>query len=144
MSTEKNKAALRRVYDEIFNKGKLSVVDEVIAANYILHGVATIEVNGPEGFKQFVTMYRNAFPDLQATVVDMVAEGDKVAHSFTLRGTHKGALMGIAPTGKQVTLTGTTISRFAGGKEIEARMNADVLGLYQQLGVIPPIGPSGK
>lgn len=143
MSTEKNKAALRRVYEEVFNNGKLSVADEVIAADYILLGVPA-EIKGPEGFKQFVTMFRNAFPDLHVTVEDMVAEGDKVAHSFTLRGTHRGAMMGIAPTGKQVTLTGTTISRFAGDKEIEARMNTDSLGMYQQLGVVPPISPGGK
>ncbi|MBA7559052.1 MAG: ester cyclase [Dehalococcoidia bacterium] len=140
MSAEENKAVLRRVAEEIFNKGDLAVVDEVIASNYVYHGSGGQEYKSPEGFKQIVTMFRNAFPDLHMTVEDMVAEGDKVAHRLTIRGTHKGELMGIAPTGKQVTISAVTISRFAGGKEAEAWSNLDQLGMYQQLGVAPPTG----
>ena len=70
----------------------------------------------------------------------MVAEGDKVAHRLILRGTHKGELMGIAPTGKQVTTTAITISRFVGGKEVEAGGVGDMLTMMQQLGVVPPMG----
>ena len=137
MSTEENKAMLRRNCEEAFNKGDLAVVDEIIANNYVYHGSGGQEFKGPEGFKQFVTMLRTAFPDLHLTVEDMVAEGDKVAHRLTLRGTHKGDLMGIAPTGKQVTTTAITISRFVGGKEVEAWSSMDML---QQMGVAPPIG----
>jgi len=136
MSTEENKAVLRR-NEEVFNKGNLAVADETIATNYILHGPGGQEFKGPEGFKQLVTMFRTAFPDLHATVEDMVAEGDKVAHRLILRGTHKGDLMGIAPTGKQVTLSAITISRFVGGKEVEGWSITDML---QQLGVAPPTG----
>ena len=139
MSTEENKAVLRR-NEEVFNKGDLAIADETIAPNYSYHGSGGQEIKGPEGFKQIITMFRTAFPDLHVTVEDMVAEGDKVAHRLILRGTHKGDLMGIAPTGKQVTVSAITISRFAGGKEVEAWSNFDQLGMMQQLGVVPPIG----
>ena len=140
MSTEENKAILRRNCEEAFNKGNLAVADETIAPNYVYHGPGGMEYKGPEGFKQFVTMFRTAFPDFHLTVEDMVAEGDKVAHRLTTRGTHKGELMGIAATGKQVTTTAITISRFAGGKEVEAWSSLDMLGVMQQLGVAPPTG----
>jgi len=142
VSTEENKAVLRRVAEEIFNKGDLAVVDEVIAPNYVYHGSGGQEYKGTEGFKQIVTMFRTAFPDLHMTVEDMVAEGDKVAHRLTIRGTHKGEIMGMAPTGKhkQVTISAVTISRFAGGKEAEAWSNLDQLGMMQQMGIAPPVG----
>jgi len=128
---------LRRNCEEVLSKGNLAVVDELQATNYVYHGSGGQEFKGPEGFKQLVTMLRTAFPDLHVTVEDMVAEGDKVAHRLTLRGTHKGDFMGIAPTGKQVTFAAIVISRFAGGKEVEAWANLDQLGMMQQLGVVP-------
>jgi steroid delta-isomerase-like uncharacterized protein len=139
MTTEENKAVLRR-HGEAFNTGDLAVADETMAPNYVYHGSGGMEFKGPEGFKQIITMMRTAFPDLQVTVDDMVAEGDKVAHRLILRGTHKGELMGIAPTGKQVTISAVTISRFVGGKEVEAWSNLDQLGMMQQMGVAPPMG----
>ena len=143
MSTEENKASVHRVIEEAFNKGNLAVVDDLMATNYVFHGPGGQELKGPEGFKQMIPMYRTAFPDIHMTIDDMVAEGDKVAFRLTLRGTHKGDLMGIAPTGKQVTVTGTVISRFVGGKELEAWESADQLGMLQQLGVVPPMGQGG-
>lgn len=140
MSTEENKAMLRRNCEEALSKGDLAVADENMATNYVYHGSGGQEFKGPEGFKQLVTMLRTAFPDLHVTIEDMVAEGDKVAHRLTLRGTHKGDFMGMAPTGKQVTTTAITISRFAGGKEVEAWANLDQLGMMQQMGVVPPTG----
>ena len=140
MSTEENKAIIRRNCEEILNKGDLAVAGETIANNYVYHGSGGQEFKGPEGFKQFITMLRTAFPDFHCTVEDMFAEGDKVAHRLTLRGTHKGEFMGIAPTGKQVAITANVISRFAGGKEVEAWSNLDDLGMMQQMGVAPPTG----
>ncbi len=144
MSTEQNKAKVRRVFEEVFNKGNLSVVDEIMANDYVFHMGQGVEFKGPNGFKQLATMFRNAFPDIHFTVEDMMAEGDKVATRYTLRGTHKGELMGIRPTGKQFTTTGNVIMRFASGKEVEAFGVGDMLAMYQQLGVVPPIGPGGK
>jgi len=139
MSTEENKAVIRRVIEEVWNKGNLAVADEVIANNYVFDAAGQ-EFKGPEGLKQAVTIYRTAFPDFHITIDDMVAEGDKVASRFTVRGTHKGDLMGIAPTGKQVTVTGTAFNRLVGGKEVEARASMDQLGMLQQMGVVPPMG----
>ena len=143
MSTEENKAMIRRIYEEAFNKGDLAVADELMATNYVFHGPGGMEFKGPEGFKQFVTMMRTAFPDLHVAIDDLVAEGDRVVHRVTVRGTHKGEMMGIAPTGKQVTITAITISRFAGGKEVESWPSLDQLGMLQQMGVVPPMGQGG-
>jgi predicted ester cyclase len=140
MSTEENKAMIRRVWEEIINKGDLTVADEIMTNNYVYRGSGGQEFHGPEGFKQFITMFRTAFPDLHATVEDMFAVGDKVAHRATLRGTHKGDLMGIAPTGKQVAIAAIVISRFEGDKEAEAWANLDQLSMMQQMGIAPPMG----
>jgi predicted ester cyclase len=140
MSTEENKAVIRRIIEEAFNKGNLAVADEAIAPNYVYHGAGGQEFKGVEGFKQFVTMMRSAFPDVRMTPEDMVAEGDKVAHCSRLRGTFKGEMMGMAPTGKQIDISVLTLSRFAGGKEVEAWLYADTLAMYQQMGVAPAAG----
>jgi len=118
MGVEENKAMVRRSIEEVWNKGNLAVVDETMASSYVLHFPGQ-DYKGPESFKQMVTMTRTAFPDLHMTIEDMVAEEDKVAYHLTMRGTHRGDFMGIAPTGKQVTITGISIHRFAGGKEAE-------------------------
>lgn len=138
MSTEENKVKVRRIIEEAWNKGDLAVVDEVIANNYVFRVPAGEEFKGPEGLKQAVTMYRTAFPDIHITIDDMIAEGDKVAGRFTWRGTFKGEIMGIAPTGKQIAMTGAVFIRFVGGKEVEALEFADQLSMFQQLGVAPP------
>jgi steroid delta-isomerase-like uncharacterized protein len=140
MSTEANKAEQRRVWEEVFNKGNMSVVDETIAPNYVYQGLMGIESKGPEGFKQMVAMFRTAFPDLHVTVEDMIAEGDKVVSHYTMTGTHKGELMGIAPTGKKVKFSGMVIVRWVDGKEVEAKGVGDMLAMMQQIGVIPPMG----
>ena len=85
-------------------------------------------------------MYRSAFPDIQFTIEDLIAEGDKIVTRYTARGTHRGDLQGIPPTGRQVTVTGIIISRFANGKFVEGWLDFDALGMLQQLGVIPAPG----
>jgi len=97
-------------------------------------------VHSPEGLKQLITAYRTGFPDLHVLIEDMVAEEDKVASRFIVRGTHKGELMGIPPTGKQVTVSSILISRFADGKWAEDWANYDALGMMQQIGAIPTQG----
>jgi predicted ester cyclase len=88
-------------------------------------------------------MSRSALPDFHSTLEDMIAEGDKVAERFTGRGTHKGEWMGIAPTGKQVTIQGMAIHRITDGKIVENWTNMDMLGVMVQLGVVPPPGQAG-
>ena len=137
MSTE-NKAIVRRTLEELWNKGNLAVADEVTGANHVGHDPAVPNPGrGPQAEKQLVTMYRTAFPDLNITIDEMMADGDKVVTRWTSRGTHKGDLMGVAPTGKQVNITGITIDRIAGGKAEESWTNWDTLGMMQQLGVVP-------
>jgi steroid delta-isomerase-like uncharacterized protein len=145
--SEENKAILRRVTDEVFGQGNLDLVDELFAADYVLHdpGIPGGELRGPEDFKQrWVSMFRTAFPDLQLSIEDQVAEGDKVVTRYVGRGTHRGELMGIAPTGMVVSVGGIIISRVSGGRIEEEWNNFDALGMMQQLGVIPPPEQGGS
>ena len=92
---------------------------------------------------QFITAFRTAFPDVQFTIEDIIAEGDKVVGRVTWRGTHQGELMGIQPTGKKVTVEGIDIIHFAGGKAVENWFSGDTLGMMQQMGAIPTPGEGG-
>src|SRR6266516_2389300 len=125
MSTEDNKALSRRLFQEFWDQKNLAVADELLAANHVDHtpGSPPGLPPGPEGLKQFAAVYFTAFPDLRITIDDLVAEGDKVVTRWTTRATHQGDLMGIPPTGKQVTITGITIDRIAGGKIAETWTN---------------------
>jgi steroid delta-isomerase-like uncharacterized protein len=133
---EQNKAVIRRFWEEVFNERKLTLIDEFFTTDSVYHGVAGQEVYGPEGLKQLLTMYQNAFPDIQVKIENLVAEGDKVVSHVTSRGTHKGELMGIAPTGKQVTVPVICISRFMGNKIAEDWEIIDLFGMLYQLDVI--------
>jgi len=141
MSIEDNKAIARRYWVEGWNKGNLAVFDELLAPGFVLHDPGFPEpIHGPEGFKQYYAVYSTAFPGNQITVEDYFAEGDTVVSRWTARGTHTGNLMGIAPTGKQATVTGITIQRITNGRIAEDWSNYDMLGLLQQLGVVPSMG----
>ena len=142
MSTEENKALIRRAYEEGFNQRNLAVLDEVDASDFVVHNASTT-MQGLEAFKQFLSLYLTAFSEARFTIEDLIAEGDRVVARHTFRGIHTGDLMGIAPTGKQVTTTGVTITRFANGKGVELWGNSDDLGLLQQLGVVPSPGQPG-
>lgn len=144
MSIEENKACSRRVFEEIWNQGALDEIYEVFASNFVLHEPAAGEIRGPEGYKKFVAMYRTAYPDLHFTVEDQIAEGDKVVNRLTFTATHKGKLMGIPPTGVKITTTGITICRYGDGKMLEAWVDSDVLGMLQQLGVMPRMMQDGE
>jgi steroid delta-isomerase-like uncharacterized protein len=134
---QRNKDVSRRLIEEVFNQGKLELLDELAAQDSVGHDAAMPEpTTGPEGMKRLIGNYRTAFPDIRFTIEDQVAEGDRVATRWTARGTHEGDLWGISPTGRQSTVTGITIDRIEGGKIAEAWTNWDALGLMQQLGVI--------
>ena len=135
--SEENKAIARRWMEELWSQGNSGVADEIIAANYAVHDPGTPgRVGGVEGEKHTVTMYRTVFPDLRFTMEDVVGEGDRVVVRWTTHGTHRGELMGVPPTGKQVVVTGISILRIANGKITEAWVNWDTLTLWQQLGLI--------
>jgi len=137
MTTQsQNKELLRNFYSEAFNKHNVDAVGQFIATNVVSHSNPP-EAQGLEGVKQLLSMYFAAFPDLKVTIEDMIAEGDKVVARFTMTGTHKGEFMGIAATGKKVTVTGIEILRIAEGKLVEHWEAFDELGMMQQLGTIP-------
>jgi len=139
--SEGNKNTVRRLFEEVWNKGNLQVTDDLFTSNYSHHDSSTPDVGrGPESEKKRATLYRTAFPDLRLTVEDIIAEGETVVARWSCRGTHKGDLNGIAPTGKHVNLTGISIARFTNGKMSEGFVNWDALSLMQQLGVVPELG----
>ena len=114
----------------------------MVTDSYVRHDPNSPEVRGPEQEKQLIAMYRSAFPDLHFTIEDMLAEGEKVVIRVVIHATHKGELLGIPPTDKQLALTSTEIFRIAGGKIDEQWINMDALGMMQQLGVVPAPGQS--
>jgi steroid delta-isomerase-like uncharacterized protein len=138
--SEPNKAIVRRLIEELWNKGNLSLADEIFAPNYEHHDASTLDFGrGPESEKKRATLYRAAFPDLRLTIEEIIAEGEIVMTRWSCRGTHKGDLSGIAPTGKQFNISGVTIARLANGKLAEGWVNWDALGLMQQLGIVPEL-----
>jgi len=137
LSARTNKEIVRRLGVEPW-EGNLGVIDELTAPDYVGHDPSMPEPQrGPEGIKEFVSGYLAAFPDGKFTIDEQLAEGDLVATRWTGRGSHQGELMGIPPTGKQVTVSGITISRVVKGKVVEEWTNWDTLGMLQQLGVVP-------
>jgi steroid delta-isomerase-like uncharacterized protein len=141
LMSEGNKNVVRRLFEEVWNKGNLQVTDELFTPNYAHHDASTPDVGrGPESEKKRATLYRTAFPDLRLTVEDLIADGETVMVRWSCRGTHKGDLSGIAPTGKQINISGVSVARFANGKMAEGWVNWDALGLMQQLGVVPELG----
>jgi predicted ester cyclase len=119
-------------------KGNVDVIDQYVAANYVGYDPAEPEpIRGPKGVKENIQKYIDGFADGRITVDDQIAEGDKVATRWTGRGTHTGEIVGIAPTGKEVTVTGLTISRIEGDKVVEEWTTWDTLGFLVQLGAVP-------
>ncbi len=129
---ERNKAIMRRMIDGLWNQGDLSVADELFHPESVSPTAPTIPP-GPEGVKMIVRMFRGAFPDYWIRIENIVADGDRVAARFTQGGTHKGDLMGIAPTGKTVEWTEMGILRIANGQVVESWYDVDMLGLMGQI-----------
>lgn len=136
MSGERNKATLRRFDEEVWNGRDLSIVDELFAPEHIFRAAGG-RVLDRQGHKQMIANFQSAFPDGQNTVIDVVAEGDRVASRWMYRGTHRGEFEGIPPTGKQITLTGISIWRFERDKIVESWHEFDALGMLQQIGAVP-------
>jgi steroid delta-isomerase-like uncharacterized protein len=128
-----NKALVRRFYEEVYNRGNLAALPELLAPGFIAHLTADPRANGPLGIKQALARLHTAFPDLVVTVEGQTAEGDQVVARWTLQGTHRGEWRGIAPTGRRVSMAGITIFRLAGDRIVESWETADELGLLQQI-----------
>jgi steroid delta-isomerase-like uncharacterized protein len=145
MSAEENKAIARRHFEELWQKGDVSVADEIYATDAVGHDpMNPRHADYPESEKQAIIRDTAAFPDTQVTIEDQIAEGDKVMTRWTFRATHSGDFMGMPPSGKRLDVTGVHIHRIAGGKIVEIWAYPDVLGFMQQLGAIPPLGQGGS
>jgi steroid delta-isomerase-like uncharacterized protein len=136
MSIEANKAIARRLAEEVQNQQNLAAMDELYAPNYVYHAAHGVPPT-LEGNKQFFKMLFAAFPDLQLTIHDQIAEGDKVVTRKTMAGTHQGAFVGIPATGKRMTQEILEILQIEDGKIVGNWMFYDRLGLMYQLGVLP-------
>jgi predicted ester cyclase len=141
MSTEANKALVRRHFAECITRGDPAAMEELLAPDYQDFGVIPglpRPLPDRATFQQVIAAFHAAFPGLELTPEgEMVAEGDQVAARFRFRGTHRGELMGIPPTGNEVTITGLALYRIVGGKILQAWVEEDIYGMMQQLGVVP-------
>jgi predicted ester cyclase len=133
----RNKALVNRIYASCWNKGDMTAIDEIIATDVRHEQFLPGWPNGRDGFKTLVNFWRRAFPDIHEEAVELVAEGDKVASRFRLRGTHLGEFYGIVATGRRVDIYGAEIFRFQDGKVVDYLYHEDTLGLFFQLGAIP-------
>ena len=135
MTTESNKAILRRFDEEVWNGGNIDVMDELFAADYVNHDPSLGQTPDRDGHKRTVAMARAALPDVHETVDDLFGEGDRVVFRWTITATHLGELLGTAPTGNRVEIGGIEIYRFHNEKIVERWGSFDRLGLMQQLGI---------
>ena len=139
--TEANKATCLRFAEESWNRKNLDIIDELVDPNFVGNFPSpTGPIHGPEGLKQYYKTYFAGFSDIHFTVDEQVAEGDTVVMRWSVRARHTGDLAGIPPTNKPISATGITICDFANGKMVEWRANWDMLGMLQQLGVVPSLG----
>ena len=137
MSAEESKAIVRQGMEALFTRdGDLDALDETYSPDYVGHAPPFPDIEGLQAAKGFALGYRQAFPDLQTTTDDMIAEGDKVVVRWTTSGTHQGETEAFGPpTGNRMEITGITIQRFAEGKIVEGWTIADTLGQMRQLGM---------
>lgn len=142
MSAELNKAIVSRFYQELWNNRNISVAEEIFAADCITHqiqsGTASTGVpRNPEAVKHHVAEWVAGFPDLRFSVEQMIAEADHVVSRSVMNGTHTGTWLGIAPTGKQVSIRMFVVHRILNGKIVEDWVLVEALGFFQQLGIVP-------
>lgn len=136
--SEENKAVVRRFHEGLVNRRDLSVADELVAPTYVYHAPGLpMEIRGPEGIKNLLSVYTAGFPDVSVEVHELVAENDKVAARLSYSGTHRGDFQGIPPTGRQFSITSISLCRLSGGKIVEEWEIPDNMRMLQQLGIIP-------
>lgn len=141
---ERNKAMARRIFDDLFNRADESWLHtELFGPDFSLYSPTLDEPGGPEDVKEFVRDLHGGFPDFHVQIEDLIAEKDKVAVRWrTTNQTHAGWYRGVPPTGRQLTMTGVHIFRFADGRLRETWLEIDALGGVQQMGILPPEGIS--
>jgi steroid delta-isomerase-like uncharacterized protein len=132
-----NKDVLRRFYAEFWNAGNVDAVDALVADDYVDHQPVPDMPAGKAGFAELIRLWHTGFPDITETVEDLIAEGDRVVGRFTFRGTHTGEFMGIAPTGRKVSMTGIDIVRVEDGRIAEFWYAEQLHDLLRQLDALP-------
>ncbi|HTF26949.1 MAG TPA: ester cyclase [Candidatus Limnocylindria bacterium] len=136
-----NKAVVRRLYEEVWNKRRLELVDEIISPSHALHDPTLTDSSvGPDAYKRQVSRFIVGIPDLRFTIEDIVDEKEKLAVAWTISGTHTGEFMGIPATNKKVYVEGITINHIVDGKIMDSYVSWDTFGMMQQLGVVPTLG----
>jgi steroid delta-isomerase-like uncharacterized protein len=137
--SEQNIAVVRRWFEEVWNQGRESSIDELFPADGVAHGLGDSEqdVHGPGEFKPFVANIRGALPDTHIRIDDILADGDRVAVRVTLQGTHSGHGLGVPPTGRKISIKGIIIVRLVDGRIREGWNSYDQLGLLRQIGALP-------
>jgi steroid delta-isomerase-like uncharacterized protein len=136
MTTESNKQVMSR-FLKFINTASEALAQELISSDAVFHVPGRPDpVKGPEGYLEIIAMMRSGFPDIQWTLEEMVAEGDKIAARFIMRGTHNGSFFGVSATGKSIQVQAMNIYRLSDGKFVEERGQPDLLGLLQQIGAI--------
>jgi steroid delta-isomerase-like uncharacterized protein len=133
-SPEENKVVVRRYLEETWNQKNLGILDQLTAPDYARYVSGQASPLNREGQKQRIASFHQALPDVHLTLEDLISEGDRVVFRITLHGTHQGILLGVPPTGKQVTISAIDIARLADGKIVEHWGQMDTFGLLQQLG----------
>ncbi|OMF39353.1 ester cyclase [Paenibacillus peoriae] len=137
MTIETNKQQMHR-FTEFINTASVKLAEELIAPDAIFYVPAREDaMKGPDGYLAIIQMMRTGFPDIQWTLKEMVAEGDKVAARFIMRGTHQGSFFGFPPTGKTIEVQAMNFYRFSDGQIVEEYGQPDMLGLLQQIGAVP-------
>ncbi len=132
-SSSEGKALVRRYLEELVPSGAIHLLDEVFSADLVAH-LGEHSVRGIRVMRDYVTAFHAAFPDVRYSIEDEIAEDDRIAVRWRWEGTHRGQFQGIAPTGRRVSQTGTTVFRTSGGRIVEAWPQADFMGLMGQLG----------
>ncbi len=140
---EQNEALMRRFYEELWNGGNLEAIPELVAEDFVDHQAPEGQTSGREALAGLVVMWRTGFPDMEESVEDLISKGDKVVGRFLMRGIHRGEFMGVAPTGRSVTMSGIDIVRVVEGKISEFWYAEQTLELMQQLGAAPVFTASG-
>ena len=135
MSREENLAAQERFGAEVANGGNIDAIDELVSEDFVDHDPAPDQGPGVAGFKDFWRAFRTAFPDLAVEVEHLVADEDNVAFAYRATGTHQGPFVGIAATGRGISVRGVQISKFADGRLVERWGSSDELGILRQLGI---------
>ena len=142
LMSEANKAVVRRWFDEVWNQGRESTIDELFPLTGVARGLgeSDTDVHGPAEFRTFASVMRGSLPDIHIRIDDEIAEGDRVAVRITLEGTHSGGSFGVAPSGQRIRVQGIIILRVVNGQIVEAWNSYDQLGFLRQLGALPTPG----